>query len=183
MVDSRPRSGEDRDSSIIRKHLNYDLVCRAIALIMVAVGSACTAIRVDSTSEDRSHEYLHEAVYFVSCNISDECRVTYTDDSGTLRAKDITGDWDYELGVDPGRRLWLRATAAGCPPRSVLVEIQIDGANDVIGIDLHAVGQGFDEPRSTQRIHRSVHTGFMSKNLLRAQRNANGGLGRQSEMH
>ena len=127
MIDLRSRRGEARGSSIIRKYLNYGLVCRAIALVMVAVGSACTTARVDLTSEDLGHEYLHEAVYFVSCNISDECRVPYTDDLGTLRARDITGDWDYELGVDSGRRLWLRATAAGCPPRSVLVEIQIDG--------------------------------------------------------
>jgi hypothetical protein len=95
--------------------------------MMVVVGSACTAARIDSTPADIGHEYLHEAAYFVSCNISDECRVTYIDDLGMLRARDITGDWDYELEVDPGRRLWLRATATGCPPRSVLVKIQIDG--------------------------------------------------------
>ena len=116
MVDSRSHGGEDRSLSIIRKDLDHGVACRALALIMIAVGSACTTVRVDPTLDDINHEHLHEAAYFVSCNISDECRVTYIDDLGTLRAKDITGDWDYELGVDPGRRLWLRATAAGCPP-------------------------------------------------------------------
>ena len=126
-VDSRSHRGEDRSRSIIRNDRHNGLACRAIAVIIIAVGSACAVARVDSPSDDTNHEYLHEAAYHVSCNISDECRVTYIDDVSTLRAKDITGDWDYEFGVDPGNRLWVRATAAGCPPRSVLVEIQIDG--------------------------------------------------------
>ncbi len=65
----------------------------------------------------------------MSCSVSDECRVTYIDETGELRARDVVGEWTMDLGADPGARLWLRAGAGGCPPRPVRVEIVVDGAS------------------------------------------------------
>ena len=71
--------------------------------------------------------YTHQAEYRVSCTVSDECRVQYLDQEGSLRAADIVGEWSLERGVDPGDRLWVRASGGGCPPRPLRVEIHIDG--------------------------------------------------------
>ncbi|MDX1395860.1 MAG: hypothetical protein R3195_15865 [Gemmatimonadota bacterium] len=71
--------------------------------------------------------FLYEVEYYVSCSISDECRVTYIDQEGLLRSQEIVGEWDYAFGVNPGLRLWLRASAGGCPPRPVRAEIWLDG--------------------------------------------------------
>ncbi len=63
--------------------------------------------------------------YYISCSISDECRVQYIDESRVLRARDIVGEWKMDFGADRGTRLWVRAGAGGCPPRPVRVEIRM----------------------------------------------------------
>lgn len=70
--------------------------------------------------------YTHTARYRVSCSVSDECRVQYLDQEGKLRASDIVGEWHFERGVDPGDRVWIRASGGGCPPRPLRVEILLD---------------------------------------------------------
>jgi len=71
--------------------------------------------------------YAHAARYLVSCSVSDECRVTYLDQEGVLRRRDVVGEWNLEVGADPGHRLWVRAGSGGCPPRPVRVTIMVDG--------------------------------------------------------
>jgi len=71
--------------------------------------------------------FEHQAEYKVSCNISDECRVQYIDQSGVLRGRDIVGEWSYALGINPTGRMWLRASGGGCPPRPLRVEIWFEG--------------------------------------------------------
>ena len=92
----------------------------------------CVVARVESepsgTPEAEERDYTYEVGYHVSCSVSDECRIQYIDDSGTLRRRDIVGEWDMDFGADPGGRLWLRAGAGGCPPRPVRVEIRLGGA-------------------------------------------------------
>ncbi|MCG8467915.1 MAG: hypothetical protein MJB57_06835 [Gemmatimonadetes bacterium] len=63
----------------------------------------------------------------MSCSVTDECRVTYLDADGRLRNRDVTGEWEFLAGAHPGSRFWVRAGAGGCPPRSVRVEIHMDG--------------------------------------------------------
>ena len=63
--------------------------------------------------------------YYVSCSVSDECRVQYIDETGTLRARDIVGEWELDLGAVRGTRLWVRAGAGGCPPKAVRAEIRM----------------------------------------------------------
>ncbi len=71
--------------------------------------------------------FMHEAEYRVSCSISDDCRVQYIDEAGVLRARDVVGEWSLSLGIDPGGRMWVRASGGGCPPRPLRVEIWLDG--------------------------------------------------------
>lgn len=63
--------------------------------------------------------------YHVSCSVSDECRVQYIDETGALRARDIVGEWELDLGANRGARLWVRAGAGGCPPKAVRAEIRM----------------------------------------------------------
>ena len=100
-----------------------------MAIATAALGG-CGSAGLESgprTPDPGTHEFAFEAVYRVSCSVSDECRVTFIDRDGELRKKDVTGEWEYDMGADPGRRLWVRAGAGGCPPRPVRVEILIDG--------------------------------------------------------
>ena len=72
-------------------------------------------------------EYAYRVEYYISCSVSDECRVQYIDEEGVLRARDIVGEWKMDFGADPGTRLWVRAGAGGCPPRPVRAEIRMEG--------------------------------------------------------
>lgn len=93
-----------------------------LALGLATSVAGCVAARVES---ERTFDYGAE--YLVSCSVSDECRVTYIDETGELVAEDVTGEWSLSLGADPGSRLWLRAGAGGCPPRPVRIRIQLEG--------------------------------------------------------
>ena len=103
-------------------------------VLLVLVATPTTACLVTKTGgalaepELNPDDYAHQVSYHVSCSVSDECRVTYIDFAGKLRAKDVTGEWDIASGANPGTRLWVRAGAGGCPPRPVRVEIVMDGA-------------------------------------------------------
>ncbi|MDX1579636.1 MAG: hypothetical protein R3266_14215 [Gemmatimonadota bacterium] len=103
-------------------------VLSSVALAGLLAG--CVVARVEDEPARRpptEPDHAHAAIYHVSCSVSDECRVTYLDEDGELEAKDVTGEWTRAFGADPGRRLWLRAGAGGCPPRPVRVEIRVDG--------------------------------------------------------
>ncbi len=93
-------------------------------LLIVPVLSACATLRGGDAAD---RVFVHRATYRISCSVSDECRVTWIDQDGELRSREIVGEWRLELGADPGMRLWVRAGAGGCPPRPVRVEILIDG--------------------------------------------------------
>lgn len=80
-----------------------------------------------STGAPPERVYARSAGYVVSCSVANECRVQYIDEEGVLRARDVTGEWKLDLGADPGTRLWVRASAGGCPPRPLRVEIWVDG--------------------------------------------------------
>jgi hypothetical protein len=95
----------------------------AAVLLGLAVGG-CSAGRTGSATKP---VFVHQAEYKVSCSVSDECRVQYLDQSGVLRGQDIVGEWSYALGINPGGRMWVRASGGGCPPRPVRVEIWLDG--------------------------------------------------------
>jgi len=99
-----------------------------VALAAAGLGGCVFAgVKSQPGREGREpREFAFEAVYHVSCSVSDECRVTYIDRDGELSKKDVTGEWEYDMGADPGRRLWVRAGAGGCPPRPVRVEILVD---------------------------------------------------------
>lgn len=92
--------------------------------LAAAFAAGCASGRGDSRPS-RTHALA--AGYVASCSVSDECRVQYIDEEGVLRARDVVGEWKLDLGVDPGARLWIRASAGGCPPRPLRVEIWIDG--------------------------------------------------------
>ena len=57
----------------------------------------------------------------------------------------------------------------------------INFLDELIRVLLHLIGQRFHVPTAAQRIHGAMHTGFMRKDLLRAQRHANGGLGGETK--
>lgn len=90
------------------------------------MSAGCVAARVESDAEPEVSEHTYHVGYHVSCSVSDECRIQYIDGAGQLTARDIVGEWDTDFGADPGGRLWIRAGAGGCPPRSVRVEIHLD---------------------------------------------------------
>ena len=92
-----------------------------------ASAAACASAGRDPDGAAEAREFAYRVEYYVSCSVSDECRVTYLDEEGTLRARDIYGEWDMEFGADSGTRVWLRAGAGGCPPRPVRAEIRMDG--------------------------------------------------------
>jgi len=96
--------------------------------VLAATMSGCLVVKTGGVSpEIDPEEYAHEVSYHISCSVSDECRVTYIDREGELRKKDVTGEWEYTSGANPGSRFWVRAGAGGCPPRPVRVEIWLDG--------------------------------------------------------
>lgn len=95
----------------------------ATALFALAV-AGCSGSRAPAETKPI---FLHQAEYKVSCSVSDECRVQYIDQAGVLRARDIVGEWSLPLGIDPGGRMWVRASGGGCPPRPLRVEIWLDG--------------------------------------------------------
>ncbi|WP_419166948.1 hypothetical protein [Candidatus Palauibacter sp.] len=103
----------------------------ALAAALGASATACATASRDAgpgvTPGAEAPEYAYQVEYYVSCSVSDECRVQYIDEEGVLRARDIVGEWDMDFGADPGTRLWLRAGAGGCPPRPVRAEIRMDG--------------------------------------------------------
>ena len=103
----------------------------ALAAALGASAAACAAAPRDAgpgvTPAAEAPEYAYRVQYYVSCSVSDECRVQYIDEEGVLRARDIVGEWDMDFGADPGTRLWLRAGAGGCPPRPVRAEIRMEG--------------------------------------------------------
>lgn len=91
------------------------------------IGLVVSGCVFGSQQPEYQPDYNHQAEYKVSCNISDDCRVQFIDQSGVLRASDITGEWTYVLGINPGGRMWVRASGGGCPPRPLRVEIWLDG--------------------------------------------------------
>ena len=93
----------------------------AIAVALVGLGCASGG----GGEPERLHAF--SAQYLVSCSVTDECRVTFIDQEGELRARDIVGEWRLDLGVDVGTRLWVRVSAGGCPPRPIRVEILFEG--------------------------------------------------------
>lgn len=96
---------------------------RTLVSTLIPALTACA-----SAGGSSERVYAHAAGYVVSCSVANECRVQYIDEDGVLRARDVTGEWKLDLGADPGTRLWVRASAGGCPPRPLRVEIWIDGA-------------------------------------------------------
>lgn len=92
-----------------------------------ANAAACASAGRGPDGAAEAREFTYRVEYYVSCSVSDECRVTYIDEEGVLRARDIYGEWDLDFGADPGTRLWLRAGAGGCPPKPVRAEIRMDG--------------------------------------------------------
>lgn len=113
-----------RSSPAVRAALSA--ACAGVALAGCFLGQP--VVRGEPSGEPAAG-FAHAASYRVSCSVSDECRVTYIDESGELRSRDITGEWQLDLGVNDGGRLWVRAGAGGCPPRPVRVEIHVDGAS------------------------------------------------------
>jgi len=95
-----------------------------VIVIAAAQLASCASGRGDSRP---ARTYAHAAGYVVSCSVSDECRAQYIDEEGVLRARDVVGEWKLDLGADAGARLWVRASAGGCPPRPLRVEIWVDG--------------------------------------------------------
>ncbi|WP_419949330.1 hypothetical protein [Candidatus Palauibacter sp.] len=91
------------------------------------IAAACASAGRDPDGAAAARDFAYRVQYYVSCSVSDECRVQYIDEDGVLRARDIVGEWDMDFGADPGTRLWLRAGAGGCPPRPVRAEIRMDG--------------------------------------------------------
>ena len=99
----------------------------ALGAVLCAMSAACAGGGDRPAGGPRPEAAGHDfrLGYHVSCSVSDECRVQYIDEAGALRARDIVGDWELDLGADRGARLWVRAGAGGCPPKAVRVEIRM----------------------------------------------------------
>ena len=120
-----------------RRDLPANRVALGVALATLGASlAACFGSGGRRAGEPRPEAAGHDfrMSYYVSCSVSDECRVQYIDEAGELRARDIVGDWEMDLGADRGTRLWVRAGAGGCPPRPVRAEIRM-GA-DVVAENL-----------------------------------------------
>ena len=102
-------------------------VSPVVRMATVALACAWAAGCASAGRRPAERAWAHAAGYVVSCSVANECRVQYIDEEGVLRARDVTGEWKLDLGADSGTRLWLRASAGGCPPRPLRVEIWLDG--------------------------------------------------------
>ncbi len=100
---------------------------RALGAALCAIPAACAGAGGAPAGGPRPEADGHDfrMSYHVSCSVSNECRVQYIGEAGELRARDIVGDWETNLGADRGTRLWVRAGAGGCPPRPVRAEIRM----------------------------------------------------------
>ena len=98
-----------------------------VGLLTLLAASAVACASAGRDPDGAARDFAYRVQYYVSCSVSDECRVQYIDEDGVLRARDIYGEWDMDFGADPGTRLWLRIGAGGCPPKPVRAEIRMDG--------------------------------------------------------
>ncbi len=113
-----------------------------LGVVLAILGTGSAACFGGRPGEPRPEvaAYDFRVAYYVSCSVSDECRVQYIDEAGELRARDIVGEWKMDFGANHGTRLWVRVGAGGCPPRPVRAEIRM-GA-DVVAEQLERPPRG-----------------------------------------
>ena len=70
-----------------RRLLPAPMVC--FLALVGASAAACASAGRGPDGAAAAREFAYRVEYYVSCSVSDECRVTYIDEDGVLRARDI----------------------------------------------------------------------------------------------